>query len=210
MVLWDGEFGRATAAALVASEGVRQGRLDDALLANPGSMLDAGLGFTVFVANRPLRRRLLQLDEFLWRSGIEWMCCELNDTRLVLGPVIVPGASPCFRCCSARYRSLSFGKRELEDETAFEDHLAANGKVEVGGFTPAMVALAAEYIRTIPLRGASAAGLMREVELPELTIRQGRAVPLHGCALCGPPVAAPADRFVRDLKQMLEAADGRH
>lgn len=203
MVFWAGEFGKAVSDGLPASFGSRRVCITEEMLSNPAGYMGAEIKFAVFIANRPLRPSLLRLDEFLWNSGINWISCEMNDTRLILGPNIYPKVSPCFRCCSARYRALSFEKQELAEETAFEKHLAIQGDIEVRGFTPSIVHSAIEYIQLTRAEGVKRAGLLRELMLPDLNIKQGRAVALHGCRLCRPVTGEPADRFTTDLKSVI-------
>lgn len=200
LVLWTGSFGQAVAASLASDVGVRSSPLTDDLLAEPSAHLTGTIGLAVFVGNRPLRPGLLSMDEFLWRSGIAWTACELNDTRLLLGPNVLPGVSPCFRCCSSRYRAMASDRPALDEEAAFERHLASNPDVQVRGFTPAIVQMAVRHIRALRHDCAGRAGLMREISLPDIGIRQGRAVALHGCRLCRPVPASPVDRFTVDLK----------
>lgn len=199
LVLWAGGFGQAVANALSPGPGVHVAPITEALLADPGAHLPAGTGLAVFVGNRPLRPALLQLDEHLWRAGIAWTACELNDTRLLLGPNVVPGTSPCFRCCSARYRGLAFDRPALEQEAAFERHMALNPGLDMRGFTPSLVQMASGHVRATRQDAQGRAGLMREVSLPDLGVRQGRAVALHACRLCRPALANPAARFVAGL-----------
>jgi bacteriocin biosynthesis cyclodehydratase domain-containing protein len=203
LVLWTGGFGQAVADALAPSGGVRSAPITEEFLADPGSCLSASVGLAAFVGNRPLRPALLQLDEYLWRAGIAWTVCELYDTRLLFGPNVAPGISPCFRCCSARYRGFAFDRQALEQETAFERHMALNPGLEVRGYTPSFVQMAASHVRAIREDAEGRAGLLRELSLPDLAVRQGRAVALHGCRLCRPPAANPAKRFITGLKSAI-------
>lgn len=200
LVLWTGNFGQAVAASLASDAGVRSAPLADDLLADPTAHPGPKPGLVVFVGNRPLRPDLLRLDECLWHSGIGWTACEFNDTRLLLGPNVLPGVSPCFRCCSARYRGMAFEKAALAEEAAFERHLALGSEAQVRGFTPAIVHMAAAHIRAVRRDIPGRAGQLREILLPDISIRQGRAVALHGCRLCRSAPAVPADRFTTGLK----------
>jgi bacteriocin biosynthesis cyclodehydratase domain-containing protein len=203
IVVWTGGFGEAVAASLAPDAGVRTLPMTEDVLADPGAHLPTNLGLAVFVGNRPLRLGLLRVDEFLWRSGIAWTACELNDSRLLLGPNVLPGVSPCFRCCSSRYRALAFDRTALDQEVAFERHLALNPDLQVRGFTPSLVQMAAAHVRATRKDRAGRAGLLREISLPDLSIRQGRAVALHGCRLCRPVPSDPTGRFVVDLKSAI-------
>lgn len=200
VVFWTGNFGEAVAASLASDAGVRTAPLTDDLLADPVAHFVTTPDLAVFVGNRPLRPGLLCLDEFLWRSGIAWTACEFNDTRLLLGPNVLPGASPCFRCCSARYRGLAIEKPALAEEAAFEQHLALHRDLQVRGFTPAIVHMAVAHVRAVRIDGATRAGQLREVMLPDIIIRQGRAVALHGCRLCRPTMVVPVNRFTAGLQ----------
>lgn len=200
LVLWTGSFGQAVAASLASDGSVRSSPLTDAMLAEPRTHLATSIGLAVFVGNRPLRPGLLRVDEFLWQSGIAWTACELNDTRLLLGPNVLPGVSPCFRCCSSRYRAMTLDKAALDQETAFERHMTLNPDIQVRGFTPSIVQMAVTHIRATRHNCAGRAGLLREIALPDISIRQGRAVALHGCRLCRPIPSNPVDRFTADLK----------
>lgn len=201
LILWTGNFGQAVAAALASDVGVRSALLTHDQLADPiAHLVPHKPNLVVFVGNRPLRLDLLRVDECLWHSGISWTACELNDMRLLLGPNVLPGVSPCFRCCSARYRGMAFEKTALTEEAAFERHLTLNGEVQVHGFTPAIVHMAVAHIRAFRHDCSGRAGQLREIALPDISIRQGRAIALHGCRLCRPAPAAPADRFTVGLK----------
>lgn len=204
-IFWTGNFGQAVAAALASDVDVRCSPLTDDLLADPIAHLPPRPCLVVLVGNRPLRLDLLRLDESLWHAGVAWTACELNDTRLLLGPNILPGVSPCFRCCSARYRGMMLEKQSLAEEAAFERHLTVNREMQVRGFTPAVVHMAVAHIRSVRRDCEGRAGQLREILLPDISIRQGRAVALHGCRLCRPPTAVPADRFTVGLN----AAIGR-
>lgn len=199
LILWTGNFGQAVATALASDVGVRCSPLTDDLLADPIAHLLPRPSLVALVGNRPLRPDLLRLDECLWHSGIAWTACEFNDTRLLLGPNILPGVSPCFRCCSARYRGMTFEKQALAEEAAFERHLTVNRELQVRGFTPAIVHMAVAHIRAVRHDCAGRAGQLREILLPDISIRQGRAVALHGCRLCRPLPEVPADRFTVGL-----------
>lgn len=203
IVLWAGEFGRAVSDALPKNFGSTRIQLTEEMLSKPVDFIGAEVKYAVFVASRPLRISLLRIDEFLWNSGVNWTACEMNDTRLILGPNIFPNVSPCFRCCSSRYRALSFDKQQLAEETAFERHMAINSNIEIEGFTPSIVHLAVEHIKLTRAEGISRAGLLREVMLPDLSIKQGRAVSLHGCQLCRVSYCEPTDRFIVDLKSTI-------
>ena len=199
-ILWTGNFGQAVAATFASDVGVRCALLTDDLLADPIAHLPPNPGLVVFVGNRPLRPTLLRVDECLWRSGIGWTACELNDMRLLLGPNVLPGASPCFRCCIARYRAMAFDQTALAEEIAFERHLTLNSEVQVHGFTPSIVHMAVAHIRAVEHDCSGHAGQLREILLPDISIRQGRAVALHGCRLCRSAPAIPVDRFTVGLK----------
>lgn len=200
LILWTGNFGQAVAAAFASDVGVRCAQLTDDLLTDPIVHLVPKPSLVVFVGNRPLRPDLLRVDECLWQAGIGWTACEFNDMRLLLGPNVLPGVSPCFRCCSARYRGMAFEKTGLAEEAAFERHLTLNSAVQVRGFTPAIVHMAVAHIRAVQQDCSGHAGQLREILLPDISIRQGRAVALHGCRLCRSVPAAPADRFTVGLK----------
>ncbi len=118
--------------------------------------------------------------------GTPWLPVVLEHPRLRVGPVVVPGSGPCYRCFRER-------RAQHEQDSAITDalhaHYDATPAAGPAGFLPHHVGLAAALVEAELQRFdngslADNAGTVRHYHLLEHQASAAKVVAVHGCDRC--------------------------
>jgi len=182
-VLALGAFGRAVADRLAASSDAIVQPLEDE---RSPAMTWPVASVHVLAAWRETPRLAAALDEAAFRWGVPWLPVVLDHPHVRVGPLVVPGRSPCYGCF--RGRLAQHGKVPDMDR-ALHDHYAENPAAGPTGFLPAHVTFATGAARAalaaLPGGVSAAAGVARWVDVVSAQSGETRVVRIHGCPRCG-------------------------
>ncbi|WP_432485568.1 ThiF family adenylyltransferase [Kineococcus esterisolvens] len=124
-------------------------------------------------------------------EGVPHLSVVLRDTDALVGPLVLPGATPCLRCLDLHRTDADPGWPGVRDRFA----AAAGGAVEETATAAALAGLAALQVLA-HLDGArpAALGTTLELLLPEGVVQQRRWSPHPQCGCLDLPVAEPVPR----------------
>lgn len=148
-----------------------------------------------------------RLDRAAHQWRVPWLPVVLEHPRLRVGPLVVPGRGPCYRC----FRGRSAQHDPRPDITrALHAHFDAAPEDGPRGYLPAHTSIAAGLTREVLQRvddddGVADAGTVRWIDL--LSGRPGRAdvVAVHGCGRCARrrnPAERTHIRLTADLERI--------
>jgi bacteriocin biosynthesis cyclodehydratase domain-containing protein len=205
IALTEGRFGAAVGAILARQAGANVHRLLDS---RPRlAELVAGAGFVAVALWRLCEAECDELDEICARQRIPWSAAYLQGEMLFCGPVVVPGAGPCFRCFRRRYLTHN---PAADRERALLRAYGRDPRLGPEGFVPPVAWLAAAALMEDRQRLGAQAGRVRRIDLcTGGTLVDASVIGVHGCRRCRPSEQDESGaRFVRDmvpaLGEMLE------
>ena len=203
LMFTEGRFGQAVAERVIAD--VRHVAVFPLLAALP--RLDDLLSRADFVGLALWRRypsAVDAVDVACGRRRVPWSSVTLDGRFLIIGPLVVPGVSPCYACYRRRWSThLARPEREQALDGAYD---ADNG-VGCKGFPPSSVTIAAAALALDRAEAGIAAGRVRRLDLLHCALEETRVVRVHGCERCSQPTSS-GERYVRHLRAAL-AADAR-
>lgn len=136
-------------------------------------------------------------------TGTPWLPVTADHPMVLVGPLVLPGTGPCFRC---------FLDRKAQHD-AHTDHtvdtLAAYGRdpgLGAAGYLPQHARTAAGLAARALAAPQRAVGRVATLPLGELDIRRDAVTGRHGCDRCGAAYGPPE---VRRLRRELLAAVGK-
>jgi bacteriocin biosynthesis cyclodehydratase domain-containing protein len=201
VVITAGRFGTAVAESLL-------GRIVDArvvTLAECRADFDEIVREATFVGAalwRPYQAACDALDAACARHGTPWSGAMLDGAALVTGPLIVPGAGPCYACYWKR--RLTHAPRR-ERQAVIDAAFGADDNLGLSGFVPGSSALAAAALLLDMNQTSTAAGRLRRVDLLRGNVEETRVVRVHGCFRCSQVTRGEryVARMVPELKSIL-------
>jgi bacteriocin biosynthesis cyclodehydratase domain-containing protein len=135
-------------------------------------------------------------NEFCVRFGVHFLPVVLQDMVGYIGPMVMPGETPCFECLWARQNSnLENPARERATEQA-----AFYGQL-VDGYLPPMASILGDlaalelvkfYSQSLP---GSRVGSLIEIDLMEPSLKSRKLLKVPRCPVCG-PLTAHSDQSV--------------
>lgn len=144
----------------------------------------------------------LRLQEYCFRTVTPFIPAALEGTRLVIGPVVVPGRGPCWSCYAARIRQHC-GSEEINRE--LHKYYFEHPEAAPIGYLPSHSSLAAnkllEYIDRLD-RDPDIPGSLWECDLVKFRMAESRVVGVDFCARCGPSRPSGANNCV-ELRRAL-------
>jgi bacteriocin biosynthesis cyclodehydratase domain-containing protein len=146
---------------------------------------EGGVRVLALLAGRPVPGIARNLDAFAFSTGTPFVVIWLTDGRLQVGPVVVPGAGPCFGCFEARERQHAPGRDAVD---AIRAHQAATLPADdVGVLLPLARLAGAEVLRLCGSTAelATIAGAVWAFSVPPTLALRGKVVGLDGCVRCG-------------------------
>jgi bacteriocin biosynthesis cyclodehydratase domain-containing protein len=195
----EGRFGQSVAAALAEYlPAVRTLSLADSV-----GDFDAHIRAATFVGValwRPYVPECDALDAACWRQGIPWSSAVLDRTMLITGPVITPGASPCFACYHRRRLSHV---RTPERERVLLEAYAQDTACGLPGFLPGIVTMAVAALLLDQRDYQSASGRLCLADMLTGHVDETRVVRVHGCHRCSRS-ARTGTRFVDHLMPVVK------
>lgn len=155
----------------------------------------AGAPSTVVLAMwRPAPALCERADALAHVTGIPWLPIVLEPLFVQVGPLVVPGAGPCYRCFDERRMQHDRQGPQTAALYAAYDRDPACGPA---GFLPQHARLAAGLAATTLLRPDGMAGQVISAALNGVSFRQDPVIGCHGCPRCGRPLPE------RDLRTLL-------
>jgi bacteriocin biosynthesis cyclodehydratase domain-containing protein len=126
-----------------------------------------------------------QIDECAHAWGVPWLPVVVEHPRLRVGPLVIPGAGPCYRCFRLR---LAQHDPHASVASALVARYERDPWAGPAGHLPghALLAAASALRAVYELDGATAcAGRVRELNLLTQDTRSASVVGVHGCERCG-------------------------
>jgi bacteriocin biosynthesis cyclodehydratase domain-containing protein len=195
LLLTEGRFGDAVAAVVRRTfAGAVVHRLSD--VGAPLADLVHGVPFVAVATWRLYDRHCEALDDACRTSRVRWSGSFLLESNLWIGPLVVPGHPPCWRCFRERYLTHHAAP---ERELALVEEYERNRDLGPAGFVPAMAWIAAAALVRDAQAPETDAGRVTRIDLCTGAPLDTRVLGVHACPRCRPSDAPRVDRFVRHL-----------
>ncbi|MFF7449634.1 MULTISPECIES: TOMM precursor leader peptide-binding protein [unclassified Streptomyces] len=170
-----GDFGHrvndVVASALPASHNVPTSELDEAFAGRPDIVVAA-----LWRADHAVCERA---DRLAHDTGVAWLPVVQDHAVLRVGPLVLPGAGPCFRCFDRRKQQHdAHGNSSSVVRAAYE----RDPKLGPAGHLPFHVRVAGGL--AVDQLQRPAAGHVVTVRLPDLSLSRDRVVSEHACRRC--------------------------
>ncbi|MGA4799944.1 TOMM precursor leader peptide-binding protein [Streptomyces lavendulocolor] len=211
-VLAVGEFGTAVAERLRREHhGVEISSYLAGNLELSAGWPDAELRVLASWRETPRLAEILDARSADW--GTPWFPVVAEHPRLRIGPLVVPGAGPCYRCFRKRRAQH---ERDAAHLGTLHAHYDATPDSGPGGFLPHHVDMAAgmalDMVRRVEAgEGERFAGIVRHWQVLEQHLSGGRVVGVHACDRCRRSEADPSEttwaELARDLTPLLIPLD---
>lgn len=126
-----------------------------------------------------------QLDARSYRTGSPFLTLTLEDSNIVLGPIVVPGEGCCWRCwASRRLQASASPAAEIQRVKYYSDHPSEAPR----GYLPSLARLGtAQLARTLNALedGSAHPGDVISINIQSRQISRGRALGIDNCDRCG-------------------------
>jgi bacteriocin biosynthesis cyclodehydratase domain-containing protein len=179
-----GEFGHAIATqmkTLLADVTVLAG----AALGGGDALLRDTSSIAVLATWRPVPALSNLLDARSFRTGAPFISLTLQDSTMLLGPIVVPGSGACWRCWASRELQSSPSSKVMQQRTSYYADQPNEGPQgylpSLALFGGAQLARALEAIQRLD----APAGEVVKTDLYTRQISTGRAVGFDNCDRCG-------------------------
>jgi bacteriocin biosynthesis cyclodehydratase domain-containing protein len=175
-----GDFGAAIAAVL-------QPRLQ--AVAWPAGELNAafsgGTAVVVVAAWRQHQAVCETADQLAYRYSKPWLPVTMDHPRVRIGPVVVPGAGPCFACFMAR-RAQHDTQRSVTAalDQAYADDPEAGPRGYLDHHVRLAAALSELLLRSLDQDPVGVAGQVVNFNVLQMGVRSHRVIPYSGCPKC--------------------------
>jgi len=177
-----GPFGHAVARLLAS---MRPGVAE----AEPGgdpAAINAGAGAIILASWRPAPQLFDALDDECHKREKPLLPVLIDGTILRVGPLVIPGAGPCFRCWTQRLAQHASGSDpRLAVESfygACEDATGPRGYLEA--YAAVGAARACQILGNVQAGTAEAGGVW-QMEMLSRRTTASVAAGIHGCSRCG-------------------------
>lgn len=203
-LLYAGAFGKAVAGHFrkfrndVTEAGIAAEIEVDRALWPPARM-------TIVASWRPLPKFCDKLDELHHELKRPFIPLIVDSTALRLGPVIIPGQGPCWRCWIQRSRQHA---EWTNAQVALMKHYAEQPEAGPQGYLePFAVIGAARLAQTVAeIDGSSArGGAIWQIDLLSREILTSTVVGVHSCSRCGlhrPEITRTVDQIKKELEYL--------
>ncbi len=140
---------------------------------------------TIIAAWRPVAHLCEVLDEMChkWRQPLVPLI--MDSTMMRLGPIVVPGRGPCWRCWVRR--SAQHAKWPKQDSARFDYYTAHPSAGPQGYLEPFAMMAAARIAETLGALNSSCAvaGNIWQIDVITRNTTASRVVGIHDCPRCG-------------------------
>ena len=140
----------------------------------------------VVAAAHPIPSICEELDEVCFARSIPWIPVVQEEAGITIGPIVLPGAGPCYGCYFRRLAQHALDADVLQTATAFYRRQPC---ASPAGFFPPAASLAAGAIADIVERLAkdqfAEAGQVRRFNILGWETMTSRVIGIHGCPRCG-------------------------
>lgn len=179
LLLAENRFGRAVAARIERKRKVTLRGFREFL---GGDLAEVGNHRFVAVAlGRPYDKELIRLDVHCRRSGVPWSGVYMMDKFVYCGPLVDPNRGPCQRCFQRRELANLSESRQQERELVIRRALERDSELEIPGFVPPVVAMAAGMLVIHGDSSPEDAGQLRLLNAIDGGFVDTRVIPIHGC-----------------------------
>lgn len=145
--------------------------------------------------------RVSRLTDTLWDLGLSHSVAVLSDHLLTSGPLVLPGAGPCYACSMKRLLSMVESPRSSNMDLNLQRYLERRPELELRGHVPALVQMAALKLLRHARRETSQAGRVSVVGLVNHSNVETRVIALHRCRCRGEQASSAGDRWLLNLEQ---------
>jgi bacteriocin biosynthesis cyclodehydratase domain-containing protein len=163
---------------------------------------------TVVASWRPLPKLCDRIDELSHELRRPFIPLIQDSTSLRLGPVVIPGAGPCWRCWIQRSRQHA---EWTNAQVAVMKHYAESPEAGPQGYLEPFAAMASiRLVQTIAEVDSSRAqgGHIWQIDLLSREITTSAVIGVHGCKRCGmqrPEATRSVDEIRRELQYLWTA-----
>lgn len=182
-VMPTGQFG-ARVAAIVAAQYqdcavVPDGAVDEAFSA-PARVVVAAMW-------RPSPALCERADVLSFSAGRAWLPVTLDQFAIHIGPVVVPPAGPCYRCCAWRRAQHD---RHHARTAALHEAFDRDRSCGPAGYLPHHARLAGGIAMSLadavlgPAGGETAVAMQATVSLTDYAVSTSRVLACHDCGRC--------------------------
>lgn len=184
-VLWTGDFGERVAAHLTSATGCPALRAD---VQGRRTAEWPHTGLRLVATWRPEEALFAQVARLHSATRTPWLPVIHEYPLIRIGPLVVPGAGPCYRCYLRRRSQHDRGSAAAQ---ALRASAAADPRHGVTGFTEGQTMIAASLALDLIVRHqTAAAGRAGQVLFYNVLTRSliaDTVVRVHGCGECGTP-----------------------
>ncbi|MEU8823594.1 TOMM precursor leader peptide-binding protein [Streptomyces sp. NPDC048636] len=198
VVLGSGPFGRRVAEMMEKCHpGVRLHPGED-----PRAAFDGTADAVVIASWRPAPALCENADRLAHRTGTPWLPVVDENPYLMVGPWVVPGAGPCFRCYALMRRH---GAARDASTAPHRAHGNAPDR-DSAGYLPHGARIAGGIALSRLQRPDRVTGRVTRVSLRDLSVSSDVVVPCRDCDRCG---GAPGERGLRAVPRPATAEKGK-
>jgi bacteriocin biosynthesis cyclodehydratase domain-containing protein len=169
-----------------------------------GCEVEAGkVDVRLLAAWRPEVDACLRMDAASHRDGRVFLPLVVDDSMLVVGPLVIPGRSACWHCYHRRMRQHAIWPAHRAALAAhYEQHPETGPRGYLEAFAMLGAARLAQMLAAIET-GDARGGEVWELDLLTRETAVSTVVGIDACPRCGLG-RDPADRSTRELRRALE------
>lgn len=144
-------------------------------------------GRTYILASwRPVPRLIASLNAMCHATRTPLLPAIVDGYHLVIGPAIVPGTGPCYRCYELRMRQHCARQEARAALHAHYDlHPESGPKGHLRAFADLAAVRLAQLVQQIDRAPHEVAGNVWRLDLLTRQTVSGRVIGVHGCRYCG-------------------------
>ena len=160
----------------------------------------------IIISGKPVTAYCLEIEERCHTSGAKLLPVTIETSILQVGPLVIPGRTPCWECCDQRLTSQHAFPQE---RTLLAEFYAREPQHHSLGFMPYTAMIAAHRIahelESLNKNGEADCGIWR-MNIYTRDVSIAGYIGRHGCKKCGSR-EPESDRSLRNLRQYLCADD---
>jgi bacteriocin biosynthesis cyclodehydratase domain-containing protein len=157
----------------------------------------------VVVLWRPYDELCAFLNSISYEYNIPFLPAVLDCTKIILGPLVLPGCGACWACWAKRSKQHD---RWLRYRSIVREYYSANPGSGPKAYLDSAALMTAGFLSkaVTALRRGELGGVMWKIDPLLLSITTSRVVGVHGCPFCGLKRSAEARTFL-DIQTSLAA-----
>ncbi|AZS16593.1 TOMM precursor leader peptide-binding protein [Paenibacillus lutimineralis] len=130
-----------------------------------------------------------EAEQMLRLHGIPWLCAYVSLGEGIIGPLIVPGTTGCFKCAEARLSLAGSNRNEVKDllmKLVYDDYTPQNtSEISPAGASYMAYIISAETEKVLRGDRANTEEHLYLINLTNLSSTIHYVMPLGTCPVCG-------------------------